>query len=171
MCNSSHLRHVCVCVWVSHLSGHWWTHPCSSASAAGSTCAERRCTAMLGRLERAGQTGTYTCTNTNVWNIYIQRRKKENHTSSGEVQACRYSAHQRKEARAKHQWTADSILSTNTSPLHLSICHNPIIILLPGRYFLSITQWPVDRQMTQSLSCGLAPSTVILWTSCSFVSH
>lgn len=49
-------------VWViefCHLSDQWWTHLCSPASAAGSICAERRCTAMLDPLERAGQTGIY----------------------------------------------------------------------------------------------------------------
>lgn len=77
------LSHVCA-VRVSHLSGHWWTRLCSFASAAGSTCAERRCTAMLGRLEHAGQRGTYMCKKTTYThthrfeNLHSMKRKKEN---------------------------------------------------------------------------------------------
>lgn len=44
----------------AHLSGRRGTRLCSSASAAGSTCAERRCTATPGHLGRAGPTGTCT---------------------------------------------------------------------------------------------------------------
>lgn len=88
MSEESQPRYVCVLVWVSHLSGHRWTRLCSFASAAGSTCAERRCTAMLGRLARAGQTGTYMCTNkqTNKLNKCEKVTFKEPTPIPGKVQ-------------------------------------------------------------------------------------
>lgn len=63
ICKASKVKCVCVFMRVIHLSGHWWTRLYSFSSAAGSTCAGRRCTAMLGRLERAGQKGTCICRN------------------------------------------------------------------------------------------------------------
>lgn len=60
-CKVRQLRCVCAVCESGHLSGHRWTHLCSFASAVGSTYAERRYTATPGRLEHAGQRGTYTC--------------------------------------------------------------------------------------------------------------
>lgn len=91
---------MCVLVWVSHLAGHRWTHLCSSASAAGSTCAERRCTAMLGRLERAGQTGT--CTKAHRCVKFTDERKRKTYSYCARLLVCRYSRHQRKEGGAEH---------------------------------------------------------------------
>lgn len=67
-----------------HLFGHRRTHLCSSALVAGSISAERRYTAMLDHLERAGQTGTYTCSKKIKKIISAKERVERTSDGSGE---------------------------------------------------------------------------------------